>query len=75
VLVVEVEVVDAEALEAGVAGGADVLRGAVDAHPRAVGVALVAECSRGRGRRPRGRGRRCRGCGCRCCSQWSWLPL
>ncbi len=43
VLVVEVDVVDAEALEAGVAGGADVLRLAVDADPGAVGLALVAE--------------------------------
>jgi len=43
VLVVEVDVVDTEALERGVAGGADVRRAAVDADPAAVGVALVAE--------------------------------
>ena len=43
VLVVEVDVVDAAPLQAGVAGGADVLRLAVDADPGAVGLALVAE--------------------------------
>ena len=43
VLVVEVDVVDAEPLQRGVAGGADVLRPAVDADPGAVGAALVAE--------------------------------
>ena len=43
VLVVEVEVVDAEALEGGVAGGPHVVGRAVDADPAAVGVALVAE--------------------------------
>jgi hypothetical protein len=43
VLVVEVDVVHAEPLEAGVTGGPDVLRPAVDADPGAVGLALVAE--------------------------------
>ena len=43
VLVVEVDVVDAEPLQRGVARGADVLRAAVDADPGAVGEPLVAE--------------------------------
>jgi len=43
VLVVEVDVVDTEALERCVAGGPDVLGRAVDADAAAVGVALVAE--------------------------------
>ena len=43
VLEVQVDVVDAEPLQRGVAGAADVLGRAVDAHPRAVRVPLVAE--------------------------------
>ena len=43
VLVVEVDVVDAEPLQRGVARGPDVVGAAVDADPAAVGVALVAE--------------------------------
>ena len=43
VLVVEVDVVDAEPLQRGVAGRADVLGAAVDADAGAVGPALVAE--------------------------------
>jgi hypothetical protein len=43
VLVVEVDVLDAEALQAGVAGRADVLGAAVDADPGPVGEPLVAE--------------------------------
>ena len=43
VLVVEVDVVDAEPLQRGVARGADVLGAAVDADPGAVGEPLVAE--------------------------------
>ena len=43
VLVVEVDVVDAEALQRGVAGRADVVGAAVDADHGAVGEALVAE--------------------------------
>jgi len=46
VLVVEVDDVDPEALQAGVAGGPDVVRVAVDTHPRAVWLALVAELGR-----------------------------
>jgi hypothetical protein len=43
VLVVEVDVVHAQALEGGVAGGADVVRPTVDADPAPVGETLVAE--------------------------------
>ena len=43
VLVVEVDVVDAESRQRGVARGPDVLRPAVDADPGAVGQPLVAE--------------------------------
>jgi len=46
VLVVEVDVVDAETLQGSVAGRAHVLRAAVDADPAPVGPPLVAELGR-----------------------------
>ena len=45
-LVVEVDFLDAEAFQAGVAGGADVVGAAVDAEEGAVGLADVAELGR-----------------------------
>ena len=46
VLVVEIDGIDAQALQRGVAGGANVFRTSIDADPAPVGIALVAELGR-----------------------------